>query len=321
MDVSVHVRRLPESGAFDHATNLMLRTAGIPPSARAMFALTRCSATSPCDAIHERGRQMLIRAGFDIAFECPAQTPMLLQVNIHPSREADLRSPDMITFRSPSSPMSAYLDLFGNRVTRLDVPPGLVTFSNRFMIQDSGEPDEDAARHGIDANRSSSRRRVAVPRFEPLLRQRQTRRFRLVDVRKDSRRLPARAGDLRLCSCENPLQLPRRAPDALRQQFDARRRRRVPRLRPSRHRALPLHEYSRRVIAPAISATSACRPISTRWISAPGSRSFSTGAGTRWTRVTTIRASAASSWDADATPRTSRSRQPLASPISCASKW
>ena len=29
---------------------------------------------------------MLIEAGFDIAFECPAQTPMLLQLNIHPSR-------------------------------------------------------------------------------------------------------------------------------------------------------------------------------------------------------------------------------------------
>ncbi len=34
---------------------------------------------------------MLIEAGFDIAFECPAQTPMLLQLNVHPSRDADLR--------------------------------------------------------------------------------------------------------------------------------------------------------------------------------------------------------------------------------------
>lgn len=76
---------------------------------------------------------MLIEAGFDIAFDCPAQTPMLLQLNIHPSREADLRSPD--TIRSdPPLPMSAYIDLFGNRVTRLEVPPGLVTFSNRFVI-------------------------------------------------------------------------------------------------------------------------------------------------------------------------------------------
>ena len=40
---------------------------------------------------------MLIEAGFDIAFECPAQTPMLLQLSVHPSRDADLLTPDKIT--------------------------------------------------------------------------------------------------------------------------------------------------------------------------------------------------------------------------------
>jgi transglutaminase-like putative cysteine protease len=89
---------------------------------------------------HE-GRQMLIQAGFDIAFACPAQTPMLLQLNVHPSRDADLLSPDIIK-SDPHLAMHAYLDLFGNRVTRVDVPPGVVTFSNRFVIHDSGEPDE-----------------------------------------------------------------------------------------------------------------------------------------------------------------------------------
>jgi transglutaminase-like putative cysteine protease len=39
---------------------------------------------------------MLIEAGFDIAFECPAQTPMLLQLSVHPSRDADLLTPDKI---------------------------------------------------------------------------------------------------------------------------------------------------------------------------------------------------------------------------------
>ena len=32
---------------------------------------------------------MLIEAGFDIAIECPAATPMILQLSIHPSRDAD----------------------------------------------------------------------------------------------------------------------------------------------------------------------------------------------------------------------------------------
>ena len=84
---------------------------------------------------------MLIEAGFDIAFECPAQTPMLLQLNVHPSRDADLFTPDRIASDPPLA-MRVYLDLFGNRVTRVDVPAGLVTFSNRFVIHDLGEPDE-----------------------------------------------------------------------------------------------------------------------------------------------------------------------------------
>ena len=46
---------------------------------------------------------MVIEAGFDIAFECPAPTPMLLQLSIHPSRDADLLTPERIA----SDPRSA----------------------------------------------------------------------------------------------------------------------------------------------------------------------------------------------------------------------
>lgn len=84
---------------------------------------------------------MLIQAGYDIAFQCPEQTPMLLQLHVHPSRCADLLTADSVT-SDPPLPMRSYLDLFGNRVTRLVAPPGLVTFSNRFTIFDSGLPDE-----------------------------------------------------------------------------------------------------------------------------------------------------------------------------------
>ncbi len=84
---------------------------------------------------------MLIEAGFNISFQCPAFTPMLLQLNVHPSRTNDLRSPDIIESDPPYA-MGAYLDHYGNRVTRLEVHPGLVTLRNRFVIQDSGLPDE-----------------------------------------------------------------------------------------------------------------------------------------------------------------------------------
>ena len=50
---------------------------------------------------------MLIEAGFDIAFECPAPTPMILQLSIHPSRDADLLTPDRIA-SDPPLPMRSY---------------------------------------------------------------------------------------------------------------------------------------------------------------------------------------------------------------------
>src|ERR1700722_13521192 len=89
-----------------------------------------------------RGSPMLIEAGFDIAFECPAQTPMLLQLSVHPSLDADLLTPDKINC-DPILATRSYIDHFGNRVTRVEVPAGLVAFSdNRFVIHDSGQPEE-----------------------------------------------------------------------------------------------------------------------------------------------------------------------------------
>ena len=83
---------------------------------------------------------MIIQAGYKISFQCPNWTPMLLQLNVHPTRDGDLRSPDIIK-SDPPLPMRIYFDLYGNKVTRTDVPPGLVTFYNNFQIMDSGEPD------------------------------------------------------------------------------------------------------------------------------------------------------------------------------------
>jgi hypothetical protein len=69
---------------------------------------------------------MIIRAGFAIAFECTAVTPMIFHLNIHPSRAGDLISPDFVR-TEPKYPTDAYLDLFENRVTRVEAQPGLVT--------------------------------------------------------------------------------------------------------------------------------------------------------------------------------------------------
>ncbi|MGL4325767.1 MAG: transglutaminase-like domain-containing protein [Beijerinckiaceae bacterium] len=84
---------------------------------------------------------MLIRCGYNISFDCPAQTSMLLLLNVHPSRSEDLRAPDVIKTK-PDIPLSSYHDAFGNIVTRAEIPPGEITFYNDFTVYDSGELDE-----------------------------------------------------------------------------------------------------------------------------------------------------------------------------------
>ena len=83
---------------------------------------------------------MLIRAGFEIAYECPAPTPLQLLLNVHPSRRADLVEPERLR-NDRDAPMGQHIDPYGNICTRLVAPAGRTTFSNDFIIRDSGEPD------------------------------------------------------------------------------------------------------------------------------------------------------------------------------------
>jgi len=57
---------------------------------------------------------VLIRAGFEIAFECPGPAPMLLQVHVRPERAADLVTPEQLR-TDPPTHYSTYIDDFGNR--------------------------------------------------------------------------------------------------------------------------------------------------------------------------------------------------------------
>jgi transglutaminase-like putative cysteine protease len=84
-----------------------------------------------------------ICAGYDIAFECFEEVPMVLMLSVHPSRQPDLLTDHIIRF-SPDVNARDYLDRFGNICTRLVVPPGLIEIRNEFMIRDSGLADEVA---------------------------------------------------------------------------------------------------------------------------------------------------------------------------------
>ncbi|PHQ69517.1 MAG: transglutaminase [Paracoccus sp.] len=95
---------------------------------------------------------MLIRAGFDLVFQCAGPTPIILLLNVHPSREADLQTTETLSF-SPELAARDFLDQFGNRATRIVAPPGQLDISHRFNIVDDGEPDRialDASQIAVD---------------------------------------------------------------------------------------------------------------------------------------------------------------------------
>jgi len=83
---------------------------------------------------------MRIRAGFEIIYECPAPTPMLLVLNTHPSRRADLETDDRLN-TDPSVPVTHYQDNFDNLCSRILAPAGRIRLTADFIIRDSGQPD------------------------------------------------------------------------------------------------------------------------------------------------------------------------------------
>ena len=95
---------------------------------------------------------MKIRCGYNLSFHCPQAVPMQFLLNVHPSRERDLVT-EQVMRTDPPLPSRVVLDHFGNRLTRLMVPPGEISLSADFVIEDSGVPDEvdrDAGEVPID---------------------------------------------------------------------------------------------------------------------------------------------------------------------------
>jgi transglutaminase-like putative cysteine protease len=84
-----------------------------------------------------------IRAGYDIAFQCFQETPLILMLGIEQARQRDLLSEHRIRF-SPDLRSHDYLDVVGNTCTRVVAPPGLIEIRNEFLLADSGRPDEVA---------------------------------------------------------------------------------------------------------------------------------------------------------------------------------
>ena len=125
---------------------------------------------------------MKIRAGYEIAYDCPQPTPMILQVSVHPSRQADLISWDGVKF-NPQIPANTYHDTFGNFCHVIRAPAGRLTISTDFLARDSGALDEVAPHAMAHRLEELPVDVLDLPARQPLLRDRSPLGRRVVDVR------------------------------------------------------------------------------------------------------------------------------------------
>ena len=94
---------------------------------------------------------MQIAVGYEITYDVPQPTPMLLTVHVHYSRASDLVVPDHLV-TVPPVPVAGYRDGFGNWISRIVAPAGRIRLSGHAIVNDSGRPDParpDAVQHAI----------------------------------------------------------------------------------------------------------------------------------------------------------------------------
>jgi transglutaminase-like putative cysteine protease len=83
---------------------------------------------------------MQIRLGYELVYDCPQPTPMILMLNIHQDHRAEIVVPDrMIT--SPAVAQHGYIDSFGNWCTRIVAPAGQIKIATSALVNTSPEPD------------------------------------------------------------------------------------------------------------------------------------------------------------------------------------
>ena len=83
---------------------------------------------------------MFIKIGFDIEYSLPAWTPMILMLYTHPSRSANLRTPERLII-DPNIRVEDFYDTFGNRCARVNAPPGRLQLRTEAIVEDTGVPD------------------------------------------------------------------------------------------------------------------------------------------------------------------------------------
>ena len=81
-----------------------------------------------------------IQVGYELIYRSPRPTPMVVTLSIHYSRVSDLLKADHLLL-TPSSPVTAYRDSYGNWCSRIVAPAGQLRLSSNAVVADPGNPD------------------------------------------------------------------------------------------------------------------------------------------------------------------------------------
>ena len=93
-----------------------------------------------------------IRVGYELIYDLPQPTPMIMVLGTHFSRASDIVVPDSLT-TTPALPITLYRDLFGNGCSRILAPAGKLRLFGDGVVRDSGLPDvvvPSAIQHAVE---------------------------------------------------------------------------------------------------------------------------------------------------------------------------
>ncbi len=93
-----------------------------------------------------------IQVGYELVYDFPQPTPMIMVLGTHFTRAADIVSPDY-PIAEPATPIVPYRDGFGNLCSRMLAPAGRVRISALGVVRDSGLPDAvapSAIQHAVE---------------------------------------------------------------------------------------------------------------------------------------------------------------------------
>src|SRR5437762_4020669 len=95
---------------------------------------------------------MKIRVGFEMLYDFPQPTPMIMVLGTHFTRASDVIVPDFLT-TSPEVEITPYRDMFGNWCSRMVAPAGRMRLAADGVVRDSGLPDPvfaSAVQHAVE---------------------------------------------------------------------------------------------------------------------------------------------------------------------------